>query len=269
MAASSTSGELPDELQTCAGLGWVKFGAALSGVEQAPLGQPPEIRCFGRRFSQAVAAAAVGRHSGATGSSTGPAAASAPAANTFAKVGDATSAVACVGQLSLIVRTAGPPARLSATVAQQAAPYFRCDGLSFKVERVAPAHSKQGAVASVAAEEPRDAKKPASTEAEAAANYPGEEMAQGVLRYGKAVADRASAIVSSVGGAANNANGPVKFATDMGGAAEKICRQAGKIAARSAQQVGQIASLPLRLLGSGSGSAGEAAAGGEGRPGGG
>jgi len=93
------------------------------------------------------------------------------------------------------------------------------------------------------------------------------EAFRAAARGAEAVADRASTILVSVGGAANETAGPVRFLSNTFGASVKICTQAGKIVCRSVEQVGRLASLPIRLRDGGFGGGG--GGGQEPRPGGG
>lgn len=287
--ASTSPGQLPDE-QTCTGLGLVKFDWAPDGDSQASLGQAPEVRCFGRRLSQEAAAAGWpseagalgrGRSSGTGGRSTAAEdqSSSITGGSTYMKVAEPTWALICAGQLR--VRSAanrvaaghhlGQP---SAASVQQIGPaampcHVRCQGISLRLERGLP-DADAGHTAS-RPEEVGDGPRPvmsagpliASVEAFAggAAMVAMQDIARTAWRNTQAVVDRAGSILLSVQGAAHETSGPVRFTSDMVGATQKICTQAGKIAARSAEQVGRLASLPLRLR-----SGGEAAAGGSSGP---
>jgi len=313
----------------------VRFGAPPGSTAAAgeaagvASGMPPEVRCFGRVSVQPVAvtapppgAATPGArrtsHTTATASQAGSSAGGqggggsgsvTDGRHSFTKVGEPTAALACAGQLSLIVRSpasalaaAGGSSSSSNSGGLPAPCHFRCEGLCFKIERVgsssaavssstAPAASSAASAAASAAAANANAATTTTTDgsptaastgsraqgegqrpataAPAAAeptadSWPGEETAQAALKTAQAVVGKAQIIVQSLGGAAQGANsGPGKIATDMVAHSQKICQQAGKIVARSAQQLGQLATLPLRLRDGG----GEAADGGEGRPG--
>lgn len=122
--------------------------------------------------------------------------------------------------------------------------HVHCDGISFRLEKVlsdaAPADAAAG----------NDAR-PAREEAPVAAGLRalGEaELVQAAARGAGAVLGRAGAIMLSVRGATVE-HGPSRIAADTAGAARRICIQAGKIAKRSVEHVGRIATLPWRLTG--------------------
>ncbi|CAE8738087.1 unnamed protein product, partial [Polarella glacialis] len=168
-------GQRLGEVQTCAGIGWVKFDPQLlqkhmeqhqqrkllqqhqqpadsrsaSAVHDVLLSHAPEVRCFGLRLSQEAVPSSGRREShsddqehqpASSTSSSAPgrsAAAAAPAARTaFAEVAEQTWAVVCAGQLSIIVPEAASGASWEPCA-------VRCEGVSFRIERVqVPANSR-------------------------------------------------------------------------------------------------------------------------------
>jgi len=207
----------------------------------------------------------------------------------FANVPEPTWALLCAGQLRMIVRSAAT-GRGSASCgggASSNAPgapcHVRCDGMSFRLERIAMAGNgggssrngdRQPQAAPLQAEEDRSSlPQAAAADTSAAASRspstsatsggfpdlvnstvlpPGaSEAFSAAARGAEAVANRAGSILLSVGGAAKETAGPVRFVTDMFGASVKICARAGKITRKSAEQVSNIALFPFRLTSTG------------------
>mmetsp|Transcript_35809 Transcript_35809/g.92505 ORF Transcript_35809/g.92505 Transcript_35809/m.92505 type:complete len:304 (-) Transcript_35809:158-1069(-) len=282
-ASTSGSGELPDELQTCAGLGWVRFDQGASQPASLAGAQIPTVRCVGLRLSQPVdpAPASSGRRSSqSTAGSEGAGA----AAGGLAKAREASVALVCAGQLSMVVRTAAAAssAASAATLsgghhAPLSAPFnIRCNGLSIRMEQAvsasasgngsaqgqpAGAESSFGALAAAPREAPRLSGLFASLAAalrQASSPFTfSPELWQPVSRVAESVTNRATALQAAVEQSAQEFEGPTKFFQKTFAMAGRITARAAKIAQRSAELVGRAAALPLRLREGGAGSDGE------------
>lgn len=197
---ASTSRDFTEKLQTCAGIGWVKFDRGMASTSPVSA-EAPAVKCLGLRLSQPLApaespagGARTERDSESSSSDTLPAARgrgmASPIGGDFADAGDAGVAVApsrqfvkvadptwalvCVGRLSMLARPglAGGGAQLRA--ASGALPCdVRCDGLSFRLEQriMAEAASRP---ATTSDEEVHAAKPPLSVSAAPLAAAPGD-----------------------------------------------------------------------------------------------
>lgn len=230
----------------------------------------PELQCAGVRFSQALSMGS--RRSRDVHSSA--ASGEQSTGHASSDVSDETWALICAGQLSMIVPPGAPfaPAAASSTAAA-GAPAFssggsplaafrvRCAGLSVRLDTV-EAESEQRAQASglgrrslqgvdaAAARSITDESPQIAETVEKSPPNSAEEWSQTALNGARAVASRASLIVTSVRGAAGE-SGPRQFATKTEEAAGRICWQAMRIVKRSAEQVGRVATLPWRGFGGG------------------
>eukprot|EP00931_Biecheleriopsis_adriatica_P074431 TRINITY_DN48489_c0_g1_i1.p1 TRINITY_DN48489_c0_g1~~TRINITY_DN48489_c0_g1_i1.p1 ORF type:complete len:289 (+),score=54.42 TRINITY_DN48489_c0_g1_i1:147-1013(+) len=272
---ASSPGQRLGELQSCAGLGWVKFDPQLrqkqppkpddsmsASAITAALVQQPQLRCFGVRLSQGVAPApdraprpaseqlgaashghSCGGGSGASGSDGSSSSGALPSqgfGEPFAQVADQTWAVVCAGQLSMIV----PPSASSDAWEPCA---VRCEGVSFRVERVpvdTTSASSRSHEAPIPRQKPAEQKEEASEETSAVEDY-----LQGALKGAKAVGSRAGSIVTFWGAERKPGApaGPSAFAWEVAASSKRICIQAGKISRRSIEQVGRVVAFPFRL----------------------
>lgn len=246
----------PGEVQTCAGLGWLK----LSRLGEA---QAPTVRCVGVRASKQLAPAA--------GSQLNEPTRSATARRTRATEGatgsrdeprsDETWALLCAGQLSMIMpptTAAGLPlatAVMAGRTPQLEPPWapclVQCKGISACFEKVA-----DSAVAGNAA---RDSAQPAREEVAAAGGFTlvaeADPMLRAalkgtskVLRGAEAISSRASSILHW---GATTDTLPSRLVTNTANMSKRICVQAGKIAKRSVEHVGLVATLPWRIVNGG------------------
>mmetsp|Transcript_129950 Transcript_129950/g.404201 ORF Transcript_129950/g.404201 Transcript_129950/m.404201 type:complete len:273 (+) Transcript_129950:147-965(+) len=249
----------PGEVQTCAGIGWVK-------LDRMGEAQAPQVRCVGVRVSKQLAPAAGGQrtepgmHSANTAASRRARAVDgAPEAVARDDPrSDQTWALLCAGQLSMIMpptTAAGLPlatAVMAGRTSQLEPPWapchVQCRGVSACFEKVA-----DGAVAGNPS---RDGNGPSHEEAPAPAGLglpllsEADQTVRAVCRGVEAVAGRASSIVHW---GATSGTGPSRLATNTANAAQRICFQAGKIAKRSVEHVGLVVALPWRIVGGGAG----------------
>mmetsp|Transcript_34476 Transcript_34476/g.98972 ORF Transcript_34476/g.98972 Transcript_34476/m.98972 type:complete len:305 (-) Transcript_34476:164-1078(-) len=283
-ASTSGSGELPDELQTCAGLGWVRFDQGASQPASLAGAQIPTVRCVGLRLSQPVDPAPASGSGRRSSQSTAGSEGTGTAAGGLAKAREASVALVCAGQLSMVVRTAAAAASAASAAspsggqhAPLSAPFnIRCNGLSIRMEQAvsasasgngsaqgqpAGAESSFGALAAA----PREAPRLSGLFASLAAALRGTsspftlspELWQPVSRVAESVTNRATALEAAVEQSAQEFEGPTKFFQKTFAMAGRITARAAKIAQRSAELVGRAAALPLRLREGGAGSDGE------------
>lgn len=256
----------PGELQTCAGIGWVKLdrlgGGTQAAAPTAVLSEAPAVRCVGFRVSKPLAPAAGGQllepraapgpaKAAAAVAATARAAATKEGATAGDQVAEQTWALICAGQLSMIMPpTTAAGSQLATAIMASRTPqleppwapcHLHCDGISFRVEKVvADGAAAEGDGTPLRREE---------AVAGAAAPVLGEaELLRAAFRGAEAVASRASSIVWSVRGATHE-TGPSRLAMNTAGQAKRICLQAGKIAKRSVEHVGRIVTLPWRIAG--------------------
>lgn len=263
---AAADGHRPGELQTCAGLGWVKLDRTGDPGADGQT-EVPAVRCVGMRFSQQLAPAGGGRAAEAAAGSRSRSVEAAGKGLSRSLGSEQTWALVCAGQLSMImppVTPAGSPLATATAVSRtpQLEPpwapcHVHCDGISFRLEKVMAADSSAAASSTAIneASQPQREELPASSTLAAAGES---DLLRVALRGAEAVAGRASSILWSVTGATHE-SGPGRLAADTASTARRICAQAGKIAKRSAEHVGRIALLPWRLAG-GAGRAGEGGA---------
>lgn len=280
---ASMPGQHQGEVQTCMGIGWVKFsqGRQQSVQQQEEQAQMPEIRCFGRGRSQRVAPATNGRpeleHGGESSAGSGSSRGRQSAAATTqsrqphgapVQVTDQTRAVLCAGQLSFFMQPAAAVVALStrSRISGSSAGLpccLQCNGLSFRVD-VATALETEATQDRAIAPEASSRKSPGiqelsgvATDGAEAEEVTPKDLWQSSLKAAQAVASRAGVIVKVAGGAHRQscseagATAPERnYLAETANAAGRICTQAGKIAKRSAEQVGWLAMTPWRGLGS-------------------
>lgn len=223
--------------------------AATSAVAAAFV--PPRLRCLGMRQSQEVVPE--GR-AAAQGDSELSAQGNAAASRT-GDISENTWSLVCAGQLSMLLPLPGsspsPGAGMDSRSTWEQACAVRCDGISFRVDRVPEAAASEVMTARAARSNETVQKKEGSFDATEGSSVQGEDLLAGALRGAQAVAGRAGAIVQSLGrpqepGAARD-RGPATLAWDTAAASKRICVQAGKIAKRSVEQVGRIVAFPFRV----------------------
>lgn len=278
------------ELQTCTGFGWVTFDRASSSTSAgASQSQAPGnveldsrvamLRCIGSRLSQSVVPPAPRRGALQADSRVPRSMAG------FSEVSDETWALACAGNLSMIVppvaagnsgaSTDGEAALLSRRREQWSRCRARCAGVTVRLDTVVAASGEQSAPQPQAVEQVH-APASASTSAvassssvdssEAAPRRPkvpepdgeaqpkpsmvdlAEDFGRAGYRGVEAVAGRAKSVILTAGGAAREV-GPRRFAENTASTAGKILEQAGKIVKRSAEQVSSVAAVTWRLAG--------------------
>lgn len=271
--------------KTCMGIGWVKFDRAWPSGKQAlvEFQEVPSLRCVGVQTSRVLGASASG---GAGGAGSLPAQSPVGGESAYADVGEETWALACAGQFSLLApafsASAAEGAGTGATgitsrAAGSASPWkVRCYGVALRLEAQArEANGMESRSSRASAADPAAREAPVRPVAssngdegdEHAITLPSlRDTAEAMAKGMEAVAGRAGSIVFSVKSASWDP-GPRRLASSTATAAGRICRQAAKIAQRSAEQVGRLATLPFSGGGSG-GAAGDAGSTGS-RPGGG
>eukprot|EP00930_Biecheleria_cincta_P006518 TRINITY_DN107541_c0_g1_i1.p1 TRINITY_DN107541_c0_g1~~TRINITY_DN107541_c0_g1_i1.p1 ORF type:complete len:293 (+),score=54.63 TRINITY_DN107541_c0_g1_i1:31-879(+) len=267
---ASSPGQRFEELQTCSGLGWVKFdpslrqkpaagmegGAATSAIAAALV--PPRLRCLGMRLSQEVTpdgdrAAARGGSKPSEPSAQGNAAAS-RAREALGEISENTWSLVCAGQLSMVLPMPASSPSTGAGVDSSSTwepCAVRCDGISFRIDRVPETTASEVMTARAARSKESEQEKESLPEAAEGRSLQAEDLLAGALRGAQAVAGRAGAIVQSLGrprepGTARD-RGPATLAWDTAAASKRICVQAGKITRRSVEQVGRIVAFPFRV----------------------
>mmetsp|Transcript_21977 Transcript_21977/g.61467 ORF Transcript_21977/g.61467 Transcript_21977/m.61467 type:complete len:298 (+) Transcript_21977:109-1002(+) len=259
--------------------------AASAGAPEAAY-RVPHLRCVGAQRSRQLTTAAGRRPGNGLadtcaavpdGAATSNAAAAlsvvarGAAAAGFGEVSDETWALGCAGRLSMItlnsaatvtagssfgaIESTGSADRAEgggAAIASQRPVvmpwgpcHVRCSGLTLRFES-----DVEGSMSAPEAARPKDARlsRHQYPEQEAQGFSP-EELVAGVAKAGLAgvelVAGHAHGILATAGGAAWEA-GPHRFVLNTTDTAGKICMQAVKIARRSMEQVGHIATLTWR-----------------------
>lgn len=272
---ASTSGELPDELQTCAGISWVKFGQGIRRSANISV-DVPMVRCLGLPSSQPISAGPMSTSGSRTASGSGDSAQAAVAGNA-AKAKEASVEMFCAGRLSMIIRAAATAAAASQPSSHAAlGPPFdiRCNGLSLRVERplsttaAQPQHSATPAPApepvastagatsaavAAASEAPYEGPRPggvvrrlaaAAIAGATAANAP--EFRESMSRRVETLGSRFSGGAAALGQVARDIEGPVEFVRRTTGMSGRISTKALLICRRSVELLGRWSMMPLR-----------------------
>lgn len=174
-----------------------------------------------------------------------------------------TWALVCAGQFSLLAPAfaasaangaghgAGVASRATATSLGSQLTKMRCSGVSLRLDTVGKKESSYSRVpepqAREAASNNTDDNIAGLDEQKALPSL--KEFTEAWIRGMEAVAGRAGSIVLQ-GGAAGLDPGPRRLATNTAHTAGRICRQAVKIARRSVEQVGRLATRPFNGWGS-------------------
>lgn len=255
---SSLPGQnLSGELHTCSGIGWIKFDR--ESLATGSLGLTPEVRCVGQRFSEQFVPTVTGGghadHSSPETAGTSSVSRRRPVtgpreqSDGFARVNEPTMALFCAGQLAMLLPPTTPTSTGSAAVPSVLAKVdaswtpcqVRCRGISFRLDKKADAGIAEEIVPVKQEHATRD------EEAQQSVPVLGEIMGQ--LGTGaELLGGRVGAILWTLRGANVERGGPVQLATDTVHAAGRIVTQSGKIAKRSVEHVGQVATFPYRYM---------------------
>jgi len=269
MDGAGIEGRAAGERHTCVGIGWVNFDVRSSRVgttksESELAAKVPEVRCFGLRDSQPVpqngqtSETSVSQVYATDSSGPGrPVHAAAaihaahPATTGSTSATDVqTSMLVCAGQLSMIL----PPALIAGAAAaaargpqpesQWAQCQPHCEGVSFRVDKVTVDSSSASTVPPPQQQQEEEDGRLASFNLQALSQKEPLRVVYGALA---SVVGRAGAIVASLQGA-HVQGGVGRFPAETAGAMQKICTQANKIAWRSVEHLGQVATFPWKLV---------------------
>jgi len=251
MDGAGIEGRAAGERHTCVGIGWVNFDVRSSRVgttksESELAAKVPEVRCFGLRDSQPVPQN--GQTSETSVSQVYATDSSGPGSTSATDV--QTSMLVCAGQLSMIL----PPALIAGAAAaaargpqpesQWAQCQPHCEGVSFRVDKVTVDSSSASTVPPPQQQQEEEDGRLASFNLQALSQKEPLRVVYGALA---SVVGRAGAIVASLQGA-HVQGGVGRFPAETAGAMQKICTQANKIAWRSVEHLGQVATFPWKLV---------------------
>lgn len=242
--------------ESCLGISWAKFDRSRGAGAPPDMNELPTLQCFGARANRVLAASAWRAHTGGG------------AARSEIDVSAEAWELVCAGRFSILAPAfaasaadgAGHGAGVASTPAAATPawpiPRARCSGVMLRLDAHAQQQVRRGAETASRSRAPDPpAREPPSTSSNTDGNRPGigdqqtslpspNELGGAWIRGMGAVAVRAGAIVSQVETAGLDP-GPVRLITNTGIAAGRICRRAAKIALRSAEHVGRIASRPF------------------------